>query len=258
MDTELRYAASRNDFANVSRLIESKANVNNNCDSERLTPLIHSARHGHLSIVQLLIKSNANVNAIDIYSMAAITWSAQNGFLTCVESLIEAKANICAVSLHCAASGGHTDIVKFLHSRGSSVNYKCPIITAALINRGRVQENLIKLLIELKANVDAVDKQGETALIMIAIMKNHPSTDPSVCTTLLLDAGADLNIRSHKNQRAIDYTLNPKMKKLLEDEPSRRLMLNERRCKISLILLANILPDLAQIIGTYGCYDFPR
>ena len=70
-------ASEEGDFEEVKRLIVSqKVNVNTvgECKS---TPLINSAKKGHLEVVQFLVEFGANVNKADKYGFTPLNNAAQ-------------------------------------------------------------------------------------------------------------------------------------------------------------------------------------
>jgi ankyrin repeat protein len=130
------------------------------------TAALHwAARGDDVETARLLIRAGANVNASNRYGVTPLSLAAANGNAAMVDALLEAGAD-----LHTRLSGGQTILMTAARSGN-------PAVVRALIARG--------------ADVNAKeDLLGETALIWAAV-ENHAET-----AKLLLDAGADANVRS--------------------------------------------------------------
>ncbi|EEB55644.1 ankyrin repeat domain protein [Wolbachia endosymbiont of Culex quinquefasciatus JHB] len=93
------------------------------------TLLTIAAENGHASVVEVLLKAEANVNAVDSNKwFTPLHVAAENGHASVVEVLLKAEANVNAVGiegctpLHFAAGNGHVDIVNLLLEKGANVN----------------------------------------------------------------------------------------------------------------------------------------
>ena len=118
-----------------------------------------------------------------------------------VEAAITAGADINTITtdgweftaLMWAATNGHTDIVKLLLDRGADIDavYRDGnnALTLAATNG---HANTVKLLLDRGADIDHVSKYGKTVLIETA--RFWPRSDGNTDTVkLLLDRGADIN-----------------------------------------------------------------
>ena len=111
-------------------------------------------------------------------------------------------------NLFAAASRGSIEGVQYWLSQGDSINKTCKHSssknrTALHFACSRSQNHLVLLLLELEADVNAIDSEGITCL-MIAVQKPDLSL-----VSLLLSFGANAKITSNKGITAKDFT-NPK------------------------------------------------
>ena len=162
-----------------------------------------------------------NINSQNRKGETRLTLAAAKGDFTSVKLLLLAKANINATNkwgrtpLILAAQNGHTEIVKFLIEAGADVNFSNRFgdtaLTKATIDRIisfgdyekteydiRKEANyteVVKLLLEYGAFVDAQNDMGETALMGAYYY-------PEV-VKLLLSAGANIEARTKSGTTAL-------------------------------------------------------
>ncbi|KAK6367275.1 hypothetical protein LTS17_010200 [Exophiala oligosperma] len=111
----------------VQLLLDRGANVNPSTASYPdgrtwANPLVNAISHGHISIVRLLLKHNANVNApADRYNFTALQTAAFYGYIHIAQLLLAAGADAEALgfeggltALHLAVRHGRLDMVKLL------------------------------------------------------------------------------------------------------------------------------------------------
>ncbi|CQD08614.1 ankyrin repeat domain protein [Wolbachia endosymbiont wPip_Mol of Culex molestus] len=126
--TLLTIAAENGHASVVEVLLKAEANVNAVDSNKWFTPLHVAAENGHASVVEVLLKAKANVNAVGIEGCTPLHVAAENGHASVVEVLLKAEANVNAVGiegctpLHFAAGNGHVDIVNLLLEKGANVN----------------------------------------------------------------------------------------------------------------------------------------
>ena len=68
----------------------------------------------------------------------------------------------------------------------------------------------LQMLIEVGADLDARDKEGQTA-ILLAVAKNRVEA-----VRILIEAGADINAMTPRGVTPLDVAKNPKITRLLE------------------------------------------
>ena len=110
----------------------------------------------------------------------------------------------------CAASSGHTEIVKLLLERGADVNitnhYSCTVLVSAS-NEGNAE--IVKLLLAHGADVNIRNRSNRTALMCAA------SSGHTEIVKLLLEHGADVNMKDSWNSTAFDLADREEIKTLL-------------------------------------------
>lgn len=168
--TPLHCAAiqGHNEVANVLILANAKIDAEDNIGQ---TPLHLAVENGQKELVLLLINKGANKEAIDTNGLTPLYLAASLGNKEVVQVLLENGANKDfknkdGVSpLHVAAINGHEEVVKLLLEAKSprNVNDKdnwghTPLHWAA--NAGQIE--VVKLLIAQGADINAVNKNGDT------------------------------------------------------------------------------------------------
>ncbi|KAG2217934.1 hypothetical protein INT45_004061, partial [Circinella minor] len=131
-----------------------------------------ASKSGNEHAITSLLKCNANPNynvAVKSKISSPLTQAVQNTYLSIAQRLLEAGAN-----------------VNYQDGQGLS-----PLHHAALVEK----YHLVKLMLEFKANVHAIDKKKRTAL-HIAIQKTKNMTNASLrIERLLLQEGSDINAK---------------------------------------------------------------
>jgi ankyrin repeat protein len=117
-----------------------------------------------------------------------------------------------------AASEGYADVVTLLLARGAEANVSTDEGNALMeaVKGGHVET--LKLLLEAKADVKAIHRTGEQALMMAARQRklSTPSTEPNPeIVRLLLAHGADPNAKSRWDETALMFANTEAKVKLL-------------------------------------------
>ncbi|KAJ1535552.1 hypothetical protein HK096_002381 [Nowakowskiella sp. JEL0078] len=201
-------------------------------NKERLTPLHQAVQYKAVHSVEALVKKVADINALDKKRYSPLHFAASSGNLEIVVLLCENKADINAETasketpLSLAALDGNIEIMEYLLKNGADVNgsYSRPIIQAAVGGH----KEAINLLYEFKADVNATDLEGNTALhkcndnnkeeivqLLIDLGANvnaiSKSGIPPFFTVIQANLeifvrnGADLKIKSNSGQTVLDY-----------------------------------------------------
>lgn len=133
------------------------------------TPLAIASHKGHLDMVNNLLANHARVDVFDTEGRSALHLAAEHGYLQVCDSLLSNKAFINSKSrngrtaLHLAAMNGYVPLVKFLIKDHNAVidiltlKKQTPLHLAAAAG----QMEVCKLLLELGADIDATDEQGQ-------------------------------------------------------------------------------------------------
>jgi ankyrin repeat protein len=125
--TPLHFAALSDTRDLAELLLASQADVNAK-DQRRETPLHHAAKTGNTDVVELLLVNQADINAKAKYGETPLHFAAEQGRTGVAKLLLARKAdvnaanNINATPLHLAALNGHNDVAKLLLACGADVN----------------------------------------------------------------------------------------------------------------------------------------
>ncbi len=140
-----------------------------------------SARYANLQLVNLLIKSGANLNSRSKWGETALQIAAQGAEWGVFKALCEANADVTL-----ADNGGCTA----LH----------------WVAQGKYEEGIISL-IERNANVNAMNSRGEVPLSMLI---SSTIRDPNIslrCLKRLLAAGADRSLAEKESGKILNWLL---------------------------------------------------
>jgi ankyrin repeat protein len=255
-DTALILASSRG-YVGVVRALLNHDGVDVNiqgCDGD--TALIGATRNGHSHVVcDLLNHDGVDVNIKDCAGYTALIEACISGHLEVVRALLNHKGvdvnienNHGYTALIMACSCGHLEVVcALLNHKGVDVNIKnnygetaliCAIkhnifngqdIFRTMMNvegersrlRGRRSEVVRALLYHDGVDVNAIDKDGETALILAS---DRGYLD--MVSALLNHKGVDVNIKNNLGESALDRARTKK-----EDNIARILMKHMEREK---------------------------
>ena len=176
-------------------------------------PLHWAATEGYGNIIQILLKNGADVTAISSRSRRPLQETVMQGHTTCAKLLIANGAPINAQddkgwgALHDAAHFGRHNISKVLLDHGADIDLvsadsdhgkesnnrlgrRTPLLVAAQIPH----LDIIHLLLDRRANIEARNNFGETAM--------HLGAESGHLTVVLamLDAGADMESKDYVAQ----------------------------------------------------------
>lgn len=157
------------------------------------TPLLIASHRGHMELVTNLLGNHARVDVFDTEGRSALHLAAERGFLQVCDALlthkafINSKSRVGRTALHLAAMNGFTHLVKFLIKDHNAVidiltlRKQTPLHLAAAAG----QMEVCKLLLELGANIDAIDDLGQKPIHAAAqnnfsevaqlFLQQHPS-----------------------------------------------------------------------------------
>jgi len=178
-------------------LIERGANIEE-VNDEGYTPLMEAAREGHDEMVSLLLTQGANINAqTEETQETALTLACCGGFLEVADYLIKHGADIelgASTPLMEAAQEGHLDLVKFLLENKADVHAQTQTGDTALTyacENGHT--DVAEVLLYFGAELEHLSEGGRTPL-MKACRAGH------ICTVkFLIQKGADVNRQTTNN-----------------------------------------------------------
>lgn len=197
-------------------------------DSRGKTPLYAAAESGDLSEVRRLVEAGSNMESLNFYppdTPAVIRWIPGSWFTAGYRPL------------HAAAEKGHADVVKYLLINGADANPRSkqaetPLWVAA---RSHDDATVAEILAEHRAEVDAVDVQGVSPLI-VAAETGHPAM-----VRFLLSKGALVERRSHDGRTALHHAAEngheDVVEALLESEASPNQAMNDGRTALQVAVL---------------------
>lgn len=164
---------SAENSAKITQMIIGKADKNIINDSlEGKTPLIIAVGNSYIDTAKILIENGANINAVDIEGWSALSYAVNNGDIEIAKLLLENKAKIKGELL---------------------IAIKSPIVESRI--------NMMKLLIDNKANINYTDENGFNPL-NIAI----ESGDMEL-TKFLITNGANVNSLMQDGVSLIGYAI---------------------------------------------------
>lgn len=189
-DTIITAAADSGDISLVcDHLLVDPDCVDDGRDDFLSTPLMHSARRGHVRICRMLLQSHADVNAFDREHLnTPLILSAAQGHNEICRMLLQsgadanAKNSLQRTSLICSVLHGHFETCRLLLQSDADVNAKdfsqsTPLIYSCYY--GHLE--ICRLLIGFKADAAARDMHGNTAL-SYAIQQNKSDVLAYLCS----------------------------------------------------------------------------
>jgi ankyrin repeat protein len=201
----LHIAAEKNYVDVVKALLEAGVEVNIRSEKQKLTPLISAACCGSLEAVKVLIEAGADVDAQSSTGNTALMLAIDRGKIDVATTLIDSGANLEIkgqkgwTALHNAASGGdkgYREVAEALLKAKASVDALSETMLTPLHEAaGKSLTDLVRLLVDHGANVNARDKFNNTPLRMCASNAQSFASLDSFKQTVktLLEAGADIN-----------------------------------------------------------------
>lgn len=191
----------------------------NHQDKDGLTHLMKYSRRKKnqaevIPLINELIKNGTNVNLKDNEGKTALMYAASSGFIEAAKLLLENKVEIDAQDNWGKTAFSHlfktfmyttpeffkTEMVKILIEYGANMeipdsNGNTPLMNAASL------ELALKLLLDAGVtNINAQNKEGNTALMYAVWSPKN--------VIMLLNAGADINLKNNEGKSVFDFTSN--------------------------------------------------
>ena len=142
---------------------------------------------------------------------------ARKGTLAQLKSAIKKDANIINKiskegysSLTLACYSGNNEVAKYLIDHVDDVNSKSSYGTPLMAATVKKNTELVELLLEKKANPNAIDKNGSTALHFSVIFSYDEIIE------LLILAKADASLKDNRGNSALDYARITDNKKIIQ------------------------------------------
>lgn len=208
-ETALMLACQRWDTSIVELLLNSGANINQSNRYDQ-TPLILATQvnyNNNSEIIKLLINKGADVDIEDVFGETALTIASKYYSVEIVELLFKSQKDIAKKSgllnkmLFNAVDRSYKELIQLLLDLGADINSldkegNTPLINA--VTQKSEKKEFINFLIQMGANVNAQGKKGSTALMKACDW----SRDRNV--QLLIELGADIDIKNNFGKTAFD------------------------------------------------------
>jgi ankyrin repeat protein len=196
--------AKKGDLQNVTRLLQAQANVNE-YNAEGLTALMSAAKNGHAEVVKVLLQAGANVDNVipDIINSNSGV-DENEDFVSLEVRVLPASMgkDFCCgtTALMIAALKGHSQVVKELLEAKANVNIQNVDKSTALMlaaKHGHLQ--IVKELLEKGADINIQNTKGETALMLALHKKKHIE----VIRELLNQSNVNLSLQDSNGSTAL-------------------------------------------------------
>ncbi|WP_254019422.1 ankyrin repeat domain-containing protein [Mesorhizobium escarrei] len=200
-DLALFEAAGHGDLPKVQELLEQDSDTDR--PIANYSALAAAARGGHARVVELLLKSGADIEGGNgVSPLAAAAWNGQDEI---VRLLIERGADIegdtggPGTALFQASDEGHLSTVRLLLDLGAAVDAKTEKrATPLLIATANGHLEVVVQLIAAGVDLDCTDRSGDTAL-------HHAAHNGSAAIVqALVNAGADRTVVDKYGDTAFD------------------------------------------------------
>ena len=237
----------------VTRLLLVHGADINSRSTDKSTPLHLAARIGQLEVVRMLLESNAEVNARNWQDETALFGASENGNHQVVQLLLDynaderVRANGNTTPLLYATAFGNLEVARLLLQRNADVNARDDNGTTPFLHASHDgMPGLVRLLLDHHADEYARDDDGNTALHFAAARghvdvarlllergaeidaQNDAGSTPlhraseglregnTVVLQLLLDHGADAQVRNLDGKSASEVARGPKQQEIVQ------------------------------------------
>jgi hypothetical protein len=168
-------AAARGDLAQVQALLRAGADIEQR-DASGRTAVLAATAGNHVDVVRALIARGANVNAQDAQRDSAFLLAGARGYTEIVRAALAAGADLKLPNrfggnaLIPACERGHVDTVRFLLTTAIDVDHvnnlgwTCLLEAVILGDGGPPHQEIVRMLIARKANLNLADRDGVTPL----------------------------------------------------------------------------------------------
>lgn len=195
--SQLMARASTGQTEDVQALLQVGADPNTRGEDD-LTALMKAARGGHIQTVQLLLNAGAQVDAEDTKGRTALTEAATGGHTEAVQILLDHHA---AVNAGKSSSFGRSLLGAFRTGFGLLGGEKEPGFqdnwSPLMMAASKGYSDTVRVLVDQGADLNVKDHQGRTAL-MLAAADGYSRT-----VELLLGARAKINEKDGQGRTAL-------------------------------------------------------
>jgi ankyrin repeat protein len=169
-DQLLFAAVGSGKVAELKQALASGANVNA-ADSTGRSALGLAARNGDVAMIDALLDAGAKIEATDPIGFTPLMEAARDGKVEAASRLIARGANVGQraranglelTPLHLATASGFGDLVRLLVERGADINARDSEQATALIWATNQQPKVALLLVQMGADPDIASNTGDT------------------------------------------------------------------------------------------------
>ncbi|XP_071383015.1 ankyrin repeat and SOCS box protein 5b isoform X1 [Centroberyx affinis] len=171
---------------------------------DHVTPLHEACLSDHVACVRALIHAGANVNAATIDGVTPLYNCSSSGSVSCMKLLLQNGAHThtphthLPSALHEACKRGHSQCVELLLSSGADPDYEVSHLGSPLYMSCLHQHTACsQILLHRGASVSV--GRGSDSPLHAAVRQ-----DSADQVSVLLDYGADVNLRDGNNQRPVE------------------------------------------------------
>lgn len=213
-ETALMNAADNNQLATITELLKNGAQINL-VNKHGRTALFFAAMAGHSSVVEYLLRQGAQPDLADQDGETPLMMSARRGDLASAEILLQSGAKALAQSsysslLTYAAAGGNLKLFNLIFAHNPPLEYsgrepRTALLFAAAYNN---HADIIRVLVANGANIEALDAQGNNALILAAKKGNLPGVEA------LVERGINVKHQNQSGENALSLVAQRGWKKI--------------------------------------------
>ncbi|MGE3228589.1 MAG: quinoprotein dehydrogenase-associated putative ABC transporter substrate-binding protein [Hyphomicrobium sp.] len=179
--------AARNRITSLVEILIDAGADPNSADADGFFPLLHAINRNHVPTVEMLARKGADLNKRNKQEITPLSWAIGDGKFFAAKALIDAGADVNMPS-------GYENVTPLM----VAATQLAAKTRSGNLAQGPQPLDLARLLIDKGADVNALSKDGVTALMIAAGHNNAPVIG------LLVEAGADPNAKNAHGQTALD------------------------------------------------------
>ncbi len=219
-------AAMKEGFDEVFRILNNEESPAEKAEAERTGKLSERLlRRITINDMQRLLARGADPCVSDDVGQTALMHAAYPPFdrdkfrlLVNAGANVDARRNDGFTGLHIASSGGEVRAVAEWLQAGADVHARAPHDATALTH-GASWSEIVRLLLDAGAPVNAVDQDGHSAIVYAILKQCRVQPDQQILAMkMLLEAGADINRADHAGLTSREHARQMLARTRLEDE----------------------------------------